>query len=64
MKYNLLTFLCAGIMVVITVGVLFGTMTVYEKNQFNQMWSIYPTVIEKELKPLYSEAFEEDAKEY
>lgn len=64
MKYNLLTFLGAGIMVIMMVSILFGAMTVYEKNQFKQTWSVYPTVIEKELKPLYSESFDADSDEY
>lgn len=64
MKYNLLTFLGAGIMVVVTVSVLFGAMTAYERSQFKQAWSVYPTVIEKELKPLYSESFDANSDEY
>lgn len=64
MKHNLLTAVLASIMVLIATGALLFGMTVYEKDQFEESWLLTPTVIEKELKPLYSEEFDENSTEY
>lgn len=64
MKSNLLTACCASIMVIIAVGVLFVAMTMYEKDNFEESWTLTPTVIEKELKPLYSESFDANSTGY
>lgn len=64
MKHNFITAFLASIMVVIAAGALFVAMTVYETDQFTQNWTFTPTVIEKELKPLYSEEFDANSTEY
>ncbi|MBR3762066.1 MAG: hypothetical protein IKK59_04925 [Lachnospiraceae bacterium] len=64
MKHNLLTAVLASIMVLMATGILLFGMTVYEKDQFEESWLLTPTVIEKELKPLYSEEFDENSTEY
>ena len=64
MKSNLLTAICASIMALIAVGGLFFGMTVYERGYFSESWILTPTVIEKELKPLYSDSFDANSKEY
>ncbi len=64
MKHNLLTALLASIMVVIATGALLFGMAVYEKDQFDENWMLTPTVIERELKPLYSEEFDANSTEY
>lgn len=64
MKQNLLTGILAIIMVVVAAGALFGAMTIYEKDKFDENWLLSPTVIEKELKPLYSDEFDVDSTEY
>lgn len=64
MKYNLLTAMLASIMVIVATGALFGAMTVFEKDQFEENWIHTPTIIERELKPLYSEDLESDSTEY
>lgn len=64
MKQNLLTGILAIIMVVVAAGALFGAMTVYENDKFDENWLLSPTVIEKELKPLYSDDFDADSTEY
>lgn len=64
MKHNLLTAVLASIMVLIATGALLFGMAVYEKDQFEEGWLLTPTVIEKELKPLYSEEFDENSTEY
>lgn len=64
MKHNLLTALLASIMVLIATGILLFGMTAYEKDQFEESWLLTPTVIEKELKPLYSEEFDGNSTEY
>ena len=58
MKQNLLTGLLSIFMVIIAAGFLFLAMTIYEKDMFDENWLISPTVIEKELKPLYSDVFD------
>lgn len=64
MKHSFITAFLASIMVVIAAGALFVAMTIYEKDQFSQNWTLTPTVIEKELKPLYSEEFDANSTEY
>lgn len=64
MKHNYLTALFASIMVVLAAGALYVAMTVYATDQFTQSWTMTPTVIEKELKPLYSEEFDANSTEY
>ena len=64
MKSNLLTAVCASIMVIIAVGALFFAMTVYEQDYFSASWTLTPTVIEKELKPLYSDSYDANSTEY
>lgn len=64
MKHNFITAFLASIMVVIAAGALFAAMTIYENDQFTQNWSFTPTVIEKELKPLYSEELDANSTEY
>lgn len=64
MKYNFITVILASIMVVLAAGALYVGMTVYATNQFTQTWDLTPTVIEKELKPLYSEEFDANSTEY
>jgi len=64
MKHNIITVLLASIMVIIAAGTLFVAMTMYANDQFAQNRTITPTVIEKELKPLYSEEFDENSTEY
>ena len=64
MKYNFITAFLASVMVVLAAGALFVAMTMYENDQFTQSWSFTPTVIEKELKPLYSEEFDANSTEY
>ena len=64
MKSNLLTAICASVMALIAVGALFFGMTVYEQGYFSESWILTPTVIEKELKPLYSDSFDANSKEY
>lgn len=64
MKHNFITVFWASVMVVLAAGALFIAMTVYETDQFTQNWTLTPTVIEKELKPLYSEEFDANSTEY
>lgn len=66
MKNNVLTVLSASIMVMIAVGALFIAMTMYEKDNFEESWTLTPAVIEMEdeLKPLYSEEFNVNSPEY
>lgn len=64
MKQNLLAGFLAIIMVVVAAGTLFAAMTIYEQDKFDESWMISPTVIEKELKPLYSEEFDANSTEY
>ena len=64
MKSNLLTAISASTMALIAVGALFFAMTVYEQGYFSESWTLTPTVIEKELKPLYSDSFDANSKEY
>ena len=64
MKQNILTGFLTIIMVVAAAGALFGAMTLYEKDKFDESWLITPTVIEKELKPLYSDEFDANSTEY
>lgn len=64
MKHNFITAIIASIMVVLAAGALYIAMTVYATAQFTQNWTITPTVIEKELKPLYSEEFDANSTEY
>lgn len=64
MKHNFFTFFLASIMVIIAAGVLFGAMTIYENDKFDESWILSPAVIEKELKPLYSDEFDANSTEY
>lgn len=64
MKYNFVTALLASIMVILAAGVLFWAMTMYEQDQFEESFLLTPTVIEKELKPLYSESFDANSTDY
>ena len=64
MKHNYITAFLASLMVILAAGILFLAMTMYEKNEFTQSWTFTPTVIEKELKPLYSEEFDANSTEY
>lgn len=64
MKTNFLTAALAIVMVAIATGVLYFAMTVYEKDNFDENWMLSPTVIELELKPLYSEEFDANSTEY
>ena len=66
MKNNVLTVLSASVMVMIAVGALFIAMTMYEKDNFEESWTLTPAVIEieDELKPLYSEEFNVNSPEY
>lgn len=64
MKQNLLTGFLAIVMVVIAVGALFGAMTIYEQDMFDESWLLSPAVIENEIKPLYSEEFDVNSTEY
>ena len=51
MKRNFITAIIASVMVVLAAGVLYIAMSVYATDQFTQVWTLTPTVIEKELKP-------------
>ncbi len=64
MKYNFLTAFLAVIMVIIATGALYGAMTMYETDNFEESWMLSPTAIEVELKPLYSEEFDVNSSEY
>jgi hypothetical protein len=64
MKRNFITAIIASVMVVLAAGVLYIAMSVYATDQFTQVWTLTPTVIEKELKPLYSEEFDANSTEY
>lgn len=64
MKQNLKTGVLAIVMVLVAAGVLFMVMTIYESDKFDENWLIYPTIIEKELKPLYGDEFNVDSTEY
>ena len=64
MKRNFITAIIASVMVVLAAGVLYIAMSVYATDQFTQVWILTPTVIEKELKPLYSEEFDANSTEY
>ena len=64
MKRNFITAIIASVMVVLAAGVLYIAMSVYATDQFTQVWTLTPTVIEKELKPLYSEEFYANSTEY
>ena len=64
MRQSLWTVLATILMVVVTSGALFGAMTIYENDKFDENWLISPTVIEKELRPLYSEEFDANSTEY
>ncbi len=63
-KNNLITTFCASAMVIFAVGLLFLAMTVYERDNFEESWSLTPAVIEKELRPLYSDSFDANSTEY
>ncbi len=64
MKHSIITAFLASVMVVLAAGALYAAMTAYETDQFTQNWTFTPTVIEKELKPLYSEDFDANSTEY
>ena len=64
MKQNLLTGCLAIVMVLLAEGVLFMAMSLYEKDKFDESWLLSPTVIEKELKPLYSDELDMNSTEY
>lgn len=64
MKQNLLTGCLAIVMVLLAAGVLFMAMSLYEKDKFDESWMLSPTVIEKELKPLYSDELDMNSTEY
>ena len=64
MKHNFITALLASVMVVLAAGALYFVMTAYAEDQFTQNWTLTPTIIEKELKPLYSEEFDANSTEY
>lgn len=64
MKTNFLTAVLAIVMVMIATGALYVAMTMYETDNFDENWMLSPTVIEMELKPLYSEEFDVNSKEY
>ncbi len=64
MKSNFLTAFLAIIMVIIATGALYGAMTFYETDNFEEHWMLSPTAIEIELKPLYSEEFDANSTEY
>ena len=64
MKRNFITAIIASVMVVLAAGVLYIAMSVYATDQFTLVWTLTPTVIEKELKPLYSEEFDANSTEY
>ncbi|MBR4060407.1 MAG: hypothetical protein IKK03_11275 [Lachnospiraceae bacterium] len=64
MKQNLLTGCLAIVMVLLAAGVLFMAMSLYEKDKFDESWLLSPTVIEKELKPLYSDELDMNSTEY
>ena len=64
MKQNLLTGCLAIVMVLLAAGVLFMAMSLYEKDKFDESWLLSPTVIEKELKPLYSDELDVNSTEY
>ncbi|MBR2036694.1 MAG: hypothetical protein IKA09_03105 [Lachnospiraceae bacterium] len=64
MKQNLWTGCLAVVMVLLAAGVLFMAMSLYEKDKFDESWLLSPTVIEKELKPLYSDELDMNSTEY
>ncbi len=64
MKQNFLTGCLAIVMVILAAGALYGAMTIYEKDQFDEKFTFYPAVIENEIKPLYSDGFNADSTEY
>lgn len=64
MKQNLLTGCLAVVMVLLAAGTLFMAMSLYEKDKFDESWLLSPTVIEKELKPLYSDELDVNSTEY
>ena len=64
MKQNLLTGCLAVVMVFLAAGTLFMAMSLYEKDKFAESWLLSPTVIEKELKPLYSDELDVNSTEY
>ncbi len=64
MKQNFLAGFLAIIMVFLAAGALYGAMTVYEQDQFDESWTFNPAVIENEIKPLYSEEFDANSTEY
>ena len=64
MKQNLLTGCLAVVMVLLAAGALFMAMSLYEKDKFDESWLLSPTVIEKELKPLYSDELDVNSTEY
>ena len=64
MKQNLLTGCLAVVMVLLAAGTLFMAMSLYEKDMFDESWLLSPTVIEKELKPLYSDELDVNSTEY
>lgn len=64
MKTNFFTAVLAIVMVMIATGALYVAMTMYETDNFDENWMLSPTVIEMELKPLYSEEFDANSKEY
>ena len=45
-------------------GICFMAMSLYEKDKFDESWLLSPTVIEKELKPLYSDELDVNSTEY
>lgn len=64
MKQNLWTGCLAIVMVLLAAGALFMAMSLYEKDKFDESWLLSPTVIEKELKPLYSDELDVNSTEY
>ncbi len=64
MKYNFLTAVLAIVMVIIATGALYGAMTMYETDNFDEHWTFSPTIIEVELKPLYSEDYNSNESGY
>ena len=64
MKQNFFAGILAIVMVVVAAGALFAAMTIYEQDKFDETWMFSPTIIEKELKPLYSEEFDANSTEY
>ncbi len=64
MKQSFLTACLAIVMVILAAGALYGAMTIYEQDQFDEQLTFYPAVIENEIKPLYSDDFDANSTEY